>query len=195
LISQNATVHTSSQVDPSAKIWDLAQVREGARIGSLAIIGRNVYIGIGVTVGSRTKIQNNSLIYEPADIGPGVFIGPGVILTNDKSPRAINPDGSQKGATDWSPVGVVISEGASIGAGSVCVAPLTIGAWSMIGAGSVVTKNVPNFALVVGNPARQIGWVGRYGTRLSPVDGDPASFCCESGEVYRLDHLGQLHQV
>jgi UDP-2-acetamido-3-amino-2,3-dideoxy-glucuronate N-acetyltransferase len=110
-------------------------------------------------------------VYDPAAIGDGVFIGPGAILTNDRLPRAISPTGELKRADDWDPVGVTVETGASIGAGAVCVAPVRIGAWAMVAAGSVVVRDVPDHALVAGNPARQIGWVGRNGRRMT-VDGE-----------------------
>jgi len=153
-------------VGANTRVWDGAQIREGACIGSECIIGRGAYIGPGVRVGDRCKIQNNVLIYDPAVIGDGVFIGPGAVLTNDRLPRAITPAGKLKGADDWDPVGVTIETGASIGAGAVCVAPVRIGAWAMVAAGSVVVRDVLDHALVAGNPARQIGWVGRDGQRM-----------------------------
>jgi acetyltransferase-like isoleucine patch superfamily enzyme len=117
-------------------------------------------------MGNNCKVQNYALVYEPAQVGDGVFIGPAVVLTNDTYPRAITPDGSLKSAADWEAVGVTIEQGASIGARSVCVAPVTVGAWALVAAGSVVTQDVPNHALVAGVPARRIGWVGHDGRRL-----------------------------
>ena len=151
-------------------VWGLAQVREGSVVGENCVLGRAVYVGPGVIVGSNCKVQNNALVYDPAVIGDGVFIGPGAILTNDRLPRAVSPTGKLKRADDWEPVGVTVATGASIGAGSVCVAPVKIGAWAMVAAGSVVVRDVPDHALVVGNPARQVGWIGRDGQRMV-VDG------------------------
>jgi UDP-2-acetamido-3-amino-2,3-dideoxy-glucuronate N-acetyltransferase len=182
----NFITHGSVLVDDSAKIgggtliWHNSQIRENVSIGKTCVIGRNVYVGPGVKLGANCKIQNNALIYEPADLADGVFIGPGVILTNDQYPRAVNPDLSLKSGGDWNPVGVSIGEGASIGAGSVCVAPVVIGRWALVAAGSVVTKNVPDFGLVGGVPARHLGWVGKKGHKLvmeneffrCPISGD-----------------------
>jgi acetyltransferase-like isoleucine patch superfamily enzyme len=170
-ISKSANISKSAFIHPTSSIWDSTQVRESAVISENCIIGRNVYIGPGVMVGPSCKIQNNALIYEPTTIGFGVFIGPGVVLTNDLNPRAIDSLGNLKSSSDWTLSGVTIGNGASIGANVTCIAPVEIGNWSMIGAGSVVVNDVPDFALVVGNPAKQIGWVGKAGFRLGSTNG------------------------
>jgi len=162
-----ADVADSASVAATARVWHYAQIRESATIGENCIVGRGAYIGTGVEVGDNCKIQNYALIYEPAKLARGVFVGPAVVFTNDQFPRAINEDGSPKSATDWEAVGVTVHEGASIGAKSVCIAPLTIGAWALVGSGSTVVKDVPDYALVVGNPARRIGWVGKAGQPLT----------------------------
>ena len=192
IIENSSLVDSTALIGEGTRIWHNSQIRDGVEIGGNCIIGRNVYIGSGVRIGRNCKIQNNSLIYEPALIAEGVFIGPGVILTNDQYPRAVNPDLTLKSADDWLSVGVSIGTGASIGAGSVCVAPVSIGDWSMIAAGSVVTKNVPNFAIVAGVPARQIGWVGKLGYRL--VEDAEFFKCPESGDMYVL-HENTLREV
>lgn len=179
----------SADVDPRATIgegtsvWHLAQVREGARIGPECIIGRGAYIGSGVTMGARCKVQNHALVYEPAVLEDGVFVGPAVVFTNDHFPRSVAPDGSLKRGDDWEAVGVTVRHGASIGARSVCVAPVTIGRWAMVAAGAVVTRDVPDFALVAGVPARRIRWVGRAGEPLDDVGGGRWR-CPATGEVY-----------
>ncbi|WP_258726408.1 acyltransferase [Cellulomonas sp. NS3] len=179
----------SADVDPTAHIgdgttvWHLAQVRDGAHVGDECIVGRGAYIGSGVQVGPRCKIQNLALVYEPAVLEAGVFIGPAVVLTNDTFPRAVNPDGSLKSASDWTPTGVHVREGAAIGARAVCVAPVVVGRWATVAAGAVVTRDVPDFALVAGVPARRIGWVGRAGVRLVD-EGDGRWSCPVSGDLY-----------
>lgn len=151
-------------------------------MGEDCIVGRGAYIGPGVVLGNACKIQNHALVYEPARLGDGVFIGPAVVLTNDQFPRAVNSDGSLKAADDWTPVGVVIERGAAIGARAVCVAPVTIGAWALVAAGSVVIQDVPAFGLVAGVPARRIGWVGPAGRPLRAEDGEWV--CPVSGDRY-----------
>lgn len=165
-IQASADVSPGAQIGARTRIWHLAQVREGAKVGTDCVIGRSAYIGPGAVLGDACKVQNHALVYEPARLGHGVFIGPAVVLTNDEFPRAVNPDGTLKSADDWTMVGVVIEDGASLGARSVCVAPVTIGAWSLIAAGSVVIRDVPAFALMAGVPARRIGWVGHAGHPL-----------------------------
>jgi acetyltransferase-like isoleucine patch superfamily enzyme len=168
------------------RIWHHAQVREEAELGPNVVVGKGAYIGPKVSIGRNSKIQNSALIYEPARIGEGVFIGPGAILTNDRHPRAVNADLSQKSTADWELVGVFVSEGASVGAGAVVVAPVKVGEWAMIAAGSVVVRDVPAHALMVGNPARQIGWVGKYGVRLAE-ESNHNFLCPVSSTRYRLD--------
>ncbi len=186
-INESADVAPTAQIGDGTSVWHLAQVRENAGIGADCVIGRGAYIGEGVHVGNRCKIQNYALVYEPAHLADGVFIGPAAVLTNDHNPRAVNPDGSAKSAEDWTPVGVTIGEGAAIGARAVCVAPLCIGPWASVAAGAVVTRDVPAYALVVGVPARQVGWVGRAGHRLVHDENDPTLLRCpKTGERYRL---------
>lgn len=165
-IVASADVDESASVGAGSSVWHLAQVRERAVLGAGCTVGRGAYIGSGVVMGDNCKVQNYALVYEPAQLGVGVFIGPAVVLTNDTYPRAISPDGSLKSSADWEPVGVIVDDGASIGARSVCVAPVRIGRWAMVAAGAVVTRDVADHALVAGVPARQIGWVGRSGRRL-----------------------------
>lgn len=170
-IEPSADVDERAVIGEDTLIWHLAQLRENVRVGRECVIGRGAYLGPGVVVGDRCKIQNHALVYEPAVVADGVFIGPAVVFTNDLLPRAVTPDGRLKDGSDWEAVAVTVREGASIGARTVCVAPVTIGRWALVAAGSVVIRDVPDFALVAGVPARQIGWVDRSGNR---VDAPPA---------------------
>ena len=168
-----ATIHPTADVSPLAEIgegtrvWSHVQIRERARIGRNGFIGRNSYIDFDVTVGDNVKIQNNASLYVGLTVADGVFIGPHVIFTNDKLPRAINPNGSLKSADDWHVGKTHVDYGAAIGAGSIIVTGVTIGRWAMIGSGSVVTKDVPDYALVLGNPARIVGYVSATGVRCA----------------------------
>lgn len=182
-VAPGADVADDASIGAGSSIWHLAQVREHAVLGENCVVGRGAYIGSGVVMGSNCKVQNYALVYEPAVLGDGVFVGPAAVLTNDTYPRAINPDRTLKGISDWEPVGVTIRAGASIGTHATCVAPVTIGEWATVAAGAVVTRDVPDFALVAGVPARQIGWVGRAGVPLeSTVDGQWV--CPSTGETY-----------
>ena len=186
----DVVIATSAEVDPTATIgagsavWQLATVREHARLGERCIVGRGAYIDAGVTLGDDCKVQNHALIYHPAVVGNGVFIGPAACFTNDLYPRAVTPDGVRKTASDWDAVGVTCLEGASIGARAVCVAPVTVGRWAMVAAGSVVIRDVADFALVVGTPARRVGWVGRAGVPLVAGDASGTWRCPRTSEVY-----------
>ncbi|MGF3055839.1 acyltransferase [Microbacterium sp. YY-01] len=190
-IVDSADVSPDATIGEGSSIWHLAQVREKARLGKNCIVGRGAYVGTGVVMGDGCKVQNYALVYEPARLAEGVFIGPAVVLTNDTYPRAITPDGTQKSADDWEPVGVTIERGASIGARATCVAPVTIGAWATVAAGAVVVKDVPAYALVAGVPARRLAWVGEAGVPLVPADDSGRYECPQTGHTYR-EHEGIL---
>jgi acetyltransferase-like isoleucine patch superfamily enzyme len=182
-LADSADVASDAVIGDGSSVWHLAQVREGAVLGTNCVVGRGAYIGTGVHMGDSCKVQNYALVYEPAVLEEGVFIGPAVVLTNDHFPRAVNADGSPKSASDWHAVGVTIRQGASIGARAVCVAPVTIGRWATVAAGAVVTKDVPDYALVVGVPARRVGWVGESGEPLVAL-ADGAWRCPKTDRLY-----------
>jgi UDP-2-acetamido-3-amino-2,3-dideoxy-glucuronate N-acetyltransferase len=179
-------VHPTAEVSPDAeigagtRIWRQAHIREHARSGEHCNIGKGVYIDARVQIGSNVKIQNHVSIFEGVTLEDGVFIGPHVCFTNDLAPRAITPDGRLKGADDWTITPTLVRYGASIGAGAVIVCGLTIGLFALVGAGAVVTHDVPPHALVYGNPARQHGYVCRCARRLTEVheeDGELVGWC------------------
>jgi acetyltransferase-like isoleucine patch superfamily enzyme len=182
-IAPSADVDERAEIGAGTTVWHLAQVREDATLGRECIIGRGAYVGPGVRIGDRCKLQNYALVYEPAVLEDGVFVGPAAVFTNDYYPRSVDPDGRLKRGEDWEAVPVVVREGAAVGARAVCVAPVTIGRWAMVAAGAVVTKDVPDFALVAGVPARRIRWVGRAGVPLEAA-GDGRWRCPSTGEEY-----------
>ena len=151
--------------------------------GSGCIVGRGAYVGPGVLIGDNVKLQNYALVYEPARLEDGVFIGPAAVLTNDLYPRSVDLAGKLKRTDDWNARGVVVREGASLGARVVVVPGRVIGCWAMVAAGAVVTRDVADFALVAGVPARHIGWVGRAGEKLL-AEGQGRWRCPRTGELY-----------
>lgn len=183
-IHATADVSDSAELGPGTTVWHLAQIREGARLGSECIVGRGAYVGPGVVIGDQVKLQNYALVYEPARLEDQVFIGPAVILTNDVFPRATDISGKLKRPADWEALGVVIRHGASVGARAVVLPGVVIGRWALVAAGAVVTRDVPDFGLVAGSPARRIGWVGRAAARLA-ADGTGQWRCPQTGEQYR----------
>ncbi|MCP9959048.1 MULTISPECIES: acyltransferase [Streptomyces] len=185
-VQPTAQVDETAEIGAGSSVWELAQIRENARLGEGCVVGRGAYVGSGVRIGDNVKLQNYALVYEPAELGDGVFVGPAVVLTNDHNPRSVDPEGKLKRGGDWEAVGVKVGEGASLGARSVCVAPVRVGRWAMVAAGAVVTRDVPDFALVVGVPARRIGWVGRSGVRLVERAGEEGVWeCPQTGALYR----------
>ena len=167
LIHPTADVSPRASIGPSTRIWHGVQVREGVQIGSECVIGKNVYIDFGVRIGNRCKIQNNVSVFHGAQLEDGVFIGPHACITNDRLPRAITPQGELKGNDDWVVGPVLLRYGCSIGAGAIILPGVTVGRFALVGAGAVVTRSVPEHALVVGNPARIVGYVCACGGKLS----------------------------
>ena len=163
-MSERATVriHPTAEVSPEAvigpgtSIWNQAQVRERARIGAGCVIGKNVYVDFDVVIGDNVKIQNNVSLYHGVTVEDGVFVGPHVCFTNDRLPRAINRNGTLKADDDWEVSPILVRHGAALGANSTILPGVTIGRWAMIGAGSVVTRDVPEGMFAAGNPCRVI---------------------------------------
>jgi UDP-2-acetamido-3-amino-2,3-dideoxy-glucuronate N-acetyltransferase len=177
-------IHPTAEVSPEASIgdgtsvWNQAQVREGARIGRECVIGKNVYVDADVVVGDRVKIGNNVSIFHGVTVEDGVFIGPHVCFTNDRLPRAVNPDGSLKGADDWEVSATLVRRGASLGANATLLPGITIGRWALVGAGSVVTDDVGDQELVAGNPARRLGVACVCGEPVRDTAGEPFAGSC-----------------
>lgn len=165
MIAADVYIHPEAEVSPEAcvgartRIWRQAHVREGATIGESCNIGKGVYIDAQVVIGSNVKIQNHVSVFTGVTLEDGVFVGPHVCFTNDLFPRAITRDGRLKGADDWQITPTLVRHGASLGAGAVIRCGITIGEFALVAAGAVVTRDVRSHALVLGNPARQRGYV------------------------------------
>jgi acetyltransferase-like isoleucine patch superfamily enzyme len=164
-IHPTADVSPKTTIGTGTSIWHQAQVRDHASIGNHCIIGKGTYIDKGVKIGNNCKLQNYSCIYHGTTLKDGVFIGPGAKILNDKYPRAITPSGNLKSDSDWQVSPVTIHKGASIGAGSLILPGVKIGKFALIGAGSVVTNNIPDHALAYGNPAQVVGQVNQAGQK------------------------------
>jgi len=168
-IHATAEVAESAEIGEGTRIWHQCQVRPEAKIGKNCNIGKGVYIDAGVEIGDNVKIQNYVSVYHGVTVEEGVFIGPHACFTNDIRPRAINVDGTPKDAEDWVLSKTVVKKGAAVGANSTIRCGISLGEWSMVGSGSVVTKDVPDYGLVYGNPARLKGFVCPCGNQLEKV--------------------------
>jgi UDP-2-acetamido-3-amino-2,3-dideoxy-glucuronate N-acetyltransferase len=174
-VHATAEVSKAAVIGENVKVWNWVQIRERARIGNNCILSKGVYVDFEVEIGPNCKIQNHASIYHGVTLEAGVFVGPHVCFTNDRHPRAINPDGSAKGVQDWTVTPTRVREGAAIGANSTILPGITVGRFAVVGAGSVVTRDVPDFALVVGNPARHVATVCYCARRM--VAGAVCSVC------------------
>ena len=180
-INEFAVVDDNVEIGEGTKIWHFSHVQSGAKIGKKCILGQNVNVGNNVTIGNFVKIQNNVSVYEGVELGDYVFCGPSMVFTNIIDPRSKYP---QVGAEFYRKT--IVKEGASLGANSTIVCGHTIGRFAFVGAGAVVTKDIPDFALVVGNPARIVGWLSEAGRKLE-FDKDGIAFCEKSNKKYKLE--------
>ncbi len=179
-IHATAEVSDTAVIGEGTQVWHHCQIREDVQIGRDCIFGKGVYVDFGVHIGDRVKVQNYVSIFHGVDIEDGVFIGPYACFTNDNLPRAITPDGSLKSTDDWELGRTLVKYGAALGANCTILPEIVIGEWSLVGAGAVVTKDVPAHGLVVGNPARLIGFVCACGAHLVPGEsrGEEMLACC-----------------
>ena len=187
MIHPTAEVEAGAQVGAGTRVWHHAHVRAGAVIGSECNLGYGVYVDAGVVIGDRVKLQNRVSVYQGVTIEDGVFVGPHVAFTNDKTPRAITPDGEVLVVGDWTVLPTLVREGASIGAGAVILPGLTIGRWAMVAAGAVVSRDVPDHGLVAGNPARLTGYACSCGRTLA-ARGEML-YCAHCDKTYDLPPL------
>lgn len=181
-INQFAVVDDNVEIGENTKIWHFSHVQSGSKIGKKCILGQNVNIANNVTIGNFVKIQNNVSVYEGVELEDYVFCGPSMVFTNILNPRSKYP---QVGAEFY--IKTLVREGASLGANSTIVCGITIGRFAFVGAGAVVTKDVPDFALVVGNPAKIKGWYSEAGKKLI-FDDKGFAFCEKSGKKYKLEN-------
>jgi len=178
-VHPTASVEEGASLGPGTRVWHHAQIRTRARIGARCIVGKGVFVDFDVSVGDDTKLQNYACLYHGVRLGRGVFVGPHAVFTNDRNPRATDAAFAPLREGDWIVGETTVDDGAAIGANSTILPGLHIGHWSMVGAGAVVTRDVPDYALVAGSPARLIGWVCRCGARLTP----DAEDCPRCGEL------------
>jgi len=166
-VHATAIVEDGARIGAGAKIWHQAQIRTRASIGARCIVGKGAFVDFDVTIGDDSKLQNYACVYHGVTLGRGVFIGPHVVFTNDRRPRATDPNFEPLRDGDWEVGETTVDDGAAVGANATILPGIHIGRWAMIGAGTVVTRNVEPYALVAGTPGRRIGWVCACGTRLA----------------------------
>lgn len=180
-IHPTAIVDDGAQIGEGTRIWHWVHVCSNARIGNGCSLGQNVFVGNQVLIGDNVKIQNNVSVYDNVTLESDVFCGPSMVFTNVYNPRSAVPRKSEYRNT-------LVKRGATLGANSTIVCGVTIGEYAFVGAGAVINRDVPDYALMVGVPARQIGWMSRYGAKLTlPLKGSGEAKCPETGETYRLE--------
>jgi UDP-2-acetamido-3-amino-2,3-dideoxy-glucuronate N-acetyltransferase len=179
-VHETAIVDKGAEIGSNSKIWQWVHICGGAKIGSNVTLGQNVFVGNKVIIGDQCKIQNNVSVYDNVYLEEGVFCGPSTVFTNVYNPRSLIERKNQYRDT-------FVKKGATLGANCTIICGITVGAFAFVGAGAVVNKDVPPYALVVGVPARQIGWVSEYGEKLDlPVTGNVQATCKHTGQKYQL---------
>ncbi|MCD1588715.1 UDP-2-acetamido-3-amino-2,3-dideoxy-D-glucuronate N-acetyltransferase [Halomonas sp. IOP_14] len=180
-VHESAIVDEGAQIGEGSRVWHFVHVCAGARIGRGVSLGQNAFVGNKVTIGDNCKIQNNVSVYDNVHLEEGVFCGPSMVFTNVYNPRSLIERKSEYRDT-------LVKKGATLGANCTIVCGVTIGEYSFIGAGAVINKDVPAYALMVGVPARQIGWMSEYGEQLDlPLEGQAEVSCPHTGKVYHLN--------
>lgn len=179
-VHETAIIDDGARIGRGTRIWHWVHVCGGASIGEGCVLGQNVFIGNRVRIGSNVKIQNNVSVYDDVTLEDDVFCGPSMVFTNVYNPRSAIPRKAEYRPT-------LVRKGATLGANCTIVCGVTIGEYAFIGAGAVVTRDVPDYALMLGMPARQQGWMSAHGERLAlPIEGEGEATCPHTGEVYRL---------
>jgi UDP-2-acetamido-3-amino-2,3-dideoxy-glucuronate N-acetyltransferase len=179
-VHESAIVDDGAQIGDNSRIWHFAHVCGGAQIGEGCSLGQNVFVGNKVTIGDNVKVQNNVSVYDNVHLEDDVFCGPSMVFTNVYNPRSFIERKTEYRDT-------LVKRGATLGANCTIVCGVTIGEYALVGAGAVVNKDVKPFALMVGVPAKQIGWISKYGEQLElPLDGDGTALCIHTGEKYIL---------
>ncbi len=184
-VHPTAVVEDGAVIGEGCMVWHLCQIRAGAVLGCDCVLGRGVFVDSGVVIGNRVKVQNYVSIFHGVEIDDGVFVGPHVCFSNDLHPRAVNPDMTLKSADDWTLVPTHVCAGAAIGANASILCGVTIGRWAMVGLGAVVVHDVPDYGLVVGNPARLIGYVCACGQRKDSLELARACVGCQTDGAER----------
>ena len=179
-VHESAIVDSGAKIGPGTRVWHFVHVCSGAQIGERCSLGQNVFVGNKVTIGNNVKIQNNVSVYDNVNIEDDVFCGPSMVFTNVYNPRSFIERKTEYRDT-------LVKKGATLGANCTIVCGVTIGEYSLVGAGAVINKNVPAFALMVGVPAKQIGWISKYGEQLNlPISGFGTEKCAHTGDIYQL---------
>ncbi|EOV5271656.1 TPA: UDP-2-acetamido-3-amino-2,3-dideoxy-D-glucuronate N-acetyltransferase [Acinetobacter baumannii] len=185
---ETAIVDDGAQIGEDSRVWHFVHVCGGAKIGKGVSLGQNVFVGNRVVIGDHCKVQNNVSVYDNVFLEEGVFCGPSMVFTNVYNPRSLIERKDQYRDT-------LVKKGATLGANCTIVCGVTIGAYAFVGAGAVVNKDVPAYALMVGVPAKQIGWMSEFGEQLDlPLQGQAQAICSHTGAVYQLDGTTLIKQ-